>query len=378
MFAAGETSGDVNAALLARKLKKIRPTWELIAMGGEALEKAGVRILHDPTAEAVLGFLEGLKALPRMKKLLGEMEKALLQEQPDCLILVDFPGFNMRLGKIAARLGIPVVYYFAPSAWIWGQGRAGDVAKFSRLVLSVFPGEAAVYREAKANVAFIGHPLVDQVQADPEVFREKRGIAPETPLIALLPGSRPQELKELLPELLAAAVLVKEELPQAHFAIAAATKAQGQEARGLAQDLPLEVVVGETYQLLAAADAAAIAMGTAMLEAALLGTPMVGLYRINYLTELITRTLVKTPYFSLPNLLLGKALVPELLQREAKGERIAEELVQLLGEEGKGMQAELLSLRAKLGSGGAVERGAKAVIALLEGGEGAADFTHSQ
>lgn len=380
MLSAGEPSGDLNASFLARELKAARPEVELFGMGGPQMAAQGVRILEDPTAEGIIGFWEGFRALPRMKKLLARLESVLRSQRPDCLVLVDFPGFNMQLAKKAHSLKIPVVYYFAPSAWVWGRGRAEEVAKYSQLVLSVFPPEAEVFQEAGANVSYIGHPLVDIVKAEPGGFKQEYDFSEEMPLVALLPGSRPAEIKRILPQLLAAAWQLKKQIPSVEFMLSLSSPSFKESVQMQVEKLPFPITIleGDTYRLLTAADAAVIAVGTATLEAALLGVPMVLIYRIGFLTGILARALIKTPYVGLPNILLGEEVAVELLQEQACGERIAQEVIKLLLEDNTLRRQKLLSLKELLGSGGAVRRGAREIINLIEGGEEAAYSLHSK
>jgi lipid-A-disaccharide synthase len=379
MLSAGEASGDLNASALADWLKKLAPESELFGMGGPKMAAQGVRILKDPTGQSVIGFSEALKALPKMRKLLGQMEAALQEERPDCLVAVDFPGFNMKLARIAHSLGVPVVFYFAPSAWAWGKGRARQVAQTAKLVLCVFPMEEQVYKEAGAPVRYIGHPLAEIVKAQPNP-RQILGIGPETRLVALLPGSRPGEVRTLLAELLSAAQLVHAEMPDVQFILSHASSIPldvlEQQASSLA--LPVRILSGNTYELLAAADAAVIASGTATLEAALLGTPMVIVYRTSRVTWFLGKLLLKISFIGLPNILAGKRLVPELLQNQANGKSIAREVTKLLRSDNSALRRELNSLKEKLGQGGAARRAAEEIIALVKGGGKSAHSADSQ
>jgi lipid-A-disaccharide synthase len=379
MLSAGEASGDLTAGYLAEELLKLEPEVELFGMGGPKMAASGVKLLEDPTGEGVLGFVESLKALPRMKRLLKKMETA-LGKKPDCLVLVDFPGFNMKLAQSAQAYGIPTVYYFAPQAWIWGRGRAKKVAENSQLVLSVFPPEAEVYRQAGANVSYVGHPLVDLVKAKDRDVRAELGIASTCPLVALLPGSRPLEIKSLLPRLLSAARLVKAKIPSCEFVISLASSIPQDVILEQTKQLPFPVSIleGGTYELLAQADCAVIASGTATLEAALLGTPMVIVYRPGIFTTILGRLLLKLPYFGLPNILLKEEVVPELLQDQAESGRIAHELFRFLTQDNSQLRNKLLSVRELLGTGGAVRRAAEEIIELARGGENSADTLYSK
>ncbi|MGE5584680.1 MAG: lipid-A-disaccharide synthase [Bacillota bacterium] len=371
MMVAGEASGDVYGARLAEKLRDLRPDVDLFGLGGTLMQAAGVRLLFNPTGLSAVGLAEALRSASALRGVLAEARRALGSERPSCLVLIDFPEFNMRLAGAAARLGIKSVYLFAPTAWAWRRGRARRIARTVTKVASVFPLEAEVYREAGADVEFVGHPLLDLVDpaaaADRWAARAELGFEPglET-VVGLLPGSRAQEIRLLLPTMLDGAARIAKARPGVGFALPLAETVPEDAVREAvaASGLPVRVVRGRAHRCMAAADALVVASGTATLEATIVGTPMVVVYRVSRSTWALGRLLVKIPYISWPNILAGRRVVPELLQDEARGETIAREVLRILDAPGYAarMAEDLARAREALGSPGALERAARLVL----------------
>lgn len=376
MVVAGEASGDVYGARLAEKLKVLRPDVDLFGLGGRLMQAAGVRLLFNPTGLSAVGLAEAVRSAAALRGVLAEARRALGSEKPSCLVLIDFPEFNTRLAAAAARLGIKSVYLFAPTAWAWRRGRARRIARTVTKVASVFPLEAEVYREAGADVEFVGHPLLDLVSpaaaADRRAARAELGFggAGFETVVGLLPGSRAQEIRLLLPPMLDGAVRIAKARPAVGFVLPLAETVPEDAVREAvaASRLPIRVVQGQAHRCMAAADALVVASGTATLEATIVGTPMVVVYRVSRSTAVLGRLLVKIPYISWPNILAGKRIVPELLQEEASGEAIARETLRLLDDPARAgaMIEELARARAALGSPGALERAARLVIEVAD------------
>jgi lipid-A-disaccharide synthase len=300
MLLAGEASGDLHGAGLARALAELRPGIELFGLGGERMAAAGVRLLFDPTRVSLIGFGEALKRLPLFLSWRSQVKAALRRERPAAVVLIDFGGFNLGVAEYARRLGIPAVYYICPAAWAWGRGRARKVARSCTRVASVFPFEAEVYRQAGARVEFVGHPLLDVVHASGtrEESRQGLGVGPGELLVGLLPGSRRQESEGLLPVMLAAGQLLARRDPGLRWALGLApTVDRGwiEEAVG-ASGLPVRLTTA-TYDVMQAADVLLVASGTATLEAALFGTPMVMVYRISPFTYALAKRLVRLRHY---------------------------------------------------------------------------------
>ncbi len=371
MIVAGEASGDLHGANLARKLSELEPGVCLSGMGGALMQQAGVHLLHDPTRLSVMGVVEVLRHVRVLRRIQAQMIAALERQKPDVVVLIDYPGFNMRLAQEAHSRGMPAVYYISPSAWAWKRGRAKRVARTTACVCAIFPFEAEVYRAAGAAVCYVGHPLLDIVHSTAErrCFLPEIGLQPDRPFFALLPGSRQQEIRLLLPDMLQAAELIRAEVPEAQFALPVAHTLR----RDLIDSylaahsgLAVAVVAGRTHDIMATADAAIIASGTATLEAAILGTPMVMVYKLAPLTYRILKRLVKIKLFALPNIVAGRKVVEELIQMDATPERMAAEVLALWRqpERRATMAAGFAEMVQRLGQTGAVTRTAQAVLAV--------------
>ncbi|MGE5575824.1 MAG: lipid-A-disaccharide synthase [Syntrophothermus sp.] len=370
MLVAGEASGDLHGSFVAKKIWEMEPSAEIYGMGGHRMRIAGVHLLFDPTRRSTIGFIEALAAVPLMKKILARMEKEFDLHRPDVIVLIDFPGFNMRVAEMAKQKGIPVVYYFSPSAWAWGRKRAEKVAATATMVVSVFPFEAQVYREAGANVTYVGHPLVDIVE--PTMTREEARRFLAMPmarkLVALMPGSRRREVRLLLPGMLAAAKLIRKKVPGTEFVLPLAPTITYHEVEPLLKQsgVPVRAISQLTYDAMQACDMALIASGTATLEAACLGLPMVIVYKVSALTYRVGKLLVKIPYIGLPNIVAGRVVVPELLQDDATPERIAEEAEDILLEPGRAdkVREALREVVSRLGEPGVLERVAGLILGI--------------
>jgi len=343
------------------------------------MEKAGVELVVHQRELAIGGLVEVLRDLRRVTSAWGRLNRALRETRPDLVILVDSPDFNIPFARRARRAGSPVLYYISPQVWAWRRGRVRKIARRVDRMAVIFPFEVDVYRDSTLPVDFVGHPLVDRLShlADSRDSREARrslGLSPERPLVALLPGSRRNEVRDTLPLQLRAAAALHRRTPEVAFAIAVATTipAEAVHAAVAAADLEagvrVDVIEGRTYDVLLAADAALAKPGTVTVEAALLGTPLVVAARANPFTAFILRRVVKVPSFTMPNLIAGKAVIPELLQQDAEPERIAEALASLLSDEARRLQlSELAEVRRLLGKGGAAERTAEIAAGMVGG-----------
>ncbi|HHW09654.1 MAG TPA: lipid-A-disaccharide synthase [Firmicutes bacterium] len=375
MIVAGEASGDLHGSHLAKKLIELEPEVKLFGMGGTLMKEAGVRLLFNPTGISALGFVEVLKNVQVLRRVLMRLGEVMSRQKPDVLVVIDFPGFNMRLAEMAHRLGIPVVYYIGPSVWAWGRGRAKKVAKNVSCVCSIFPFEAAEYQAAGARVCYVGHPLLDSVKQNlsREEYLTNIGLEPERPFFALLPGSREQEIKQLLPLMLKASRLIKLEIPEAQFGIPVAHTLSRRMIESYVHAVdgvqPLVMMEGTTIDMLGAADAAIIAGGTATLEAAILGTPMVMVAKLAPSTYRIFKMLVKIKLYALPNIVAGHKVVEELIQHEATPEAMAAEIVDLWRhpERRQRIKEQLAEVVKRLGQNGASTRTAQAVLAVGRG-----------
>ena len=369
VLVAGEASGDLQGALLAEALRKREPGIELSGVGGERMEAAGVRLLHRSEEMAVTGLWEVLSHLPRLKRTLDDVAAGLRGNPPDALIPIDYPDFNLRLAARAHARGIPIIYYISPQVWAWRSGRIRTLARLVRRMIVIFPFEERIFREHGIPVTYVGHPLVDRVRASEgrESIRARLGVAPTQLLIGLLPGSRKGEIARILPPMLEAKRLLGGD-SRLRWALALAPGVAADvlpEAARRQADLP--ALEGETYDLMAASDLLLTASGTATVEAALLTVPMIVVYRMHPVTWQLARRLVKVPHVAMANLLAGRRLVPELLQGEVNGGRLAAEVRRLLGDPGllQTMREGLRDAAMRLGPGGAPDRAAAAILEEL-------------
>jgi lipid-A-disaccharide synthase len=369
----GEASGDLYAAALARELRAVEPGIEVFGFGGRALRDAGAELVGDYRGLTVTGLVEAVGVLPRSYAMYRRLVAAARRARPDVFVAVDFPDFNFRVAAAMRRLGVPTVYYVGPQLWAWRPGRMRTMRRLASLVLVIFPFEEPLYRAAGVPVAFVGHPLVDLARpgADRAAFLHGLGLAADAPTIALLPGSRPNEVRAILPGLLAAGRLIEAAVPGAQFVLA--------RAPGLADALfapaggpegpPVTVVEGRTDEVLASSDVALVASGTATVQAALHERPMVIVYRVSPVTYRLGRPFVRVSTFGMVNLIAGRRVVPELVQDAFTPTAVADEAVSLLTDAARAaaVRAALREVRDRLGASGASRRAAHAVIAVARG-----------
>ncbi|HVS01614.1 MAG TPA: lipid-A-disaccharide synthase [Thermoanaerobaculia bacterium] len=367
LVVAGEASGDLHAARLVGCLRRHCPGLAAFGMGGDELAAAGVELVAHSGEVAVVGITEVLKVLPRVRQVFRLLLDEARRRRPTAAVLVDFPDFNLRLARGLARLGVPVVYYVSPQVWAWRSRRVRTIARTVDRMLVLFPFELDFYRARGVDAVHVGHPLVDEVPQLPQVW--DRGPEPAGAYrVALLPGSRRSEVEALLPDMLAAVGRMRREAAIEARVVRAHTVPRALIERLVAASGErVEVVERERFAAVADSHLALCASGTATLEVGLLGTPMVVLYRVQPWTYRLARLLVKLPAFSLVNLVLGERVVPELLQEEVEPERVAAEALALLRDRQRRerLRAGLAGLRQRLGEGGASERAAREVAAVL-------------
>lgn len=368
MLVAGEASGDLYGAALARALHHLAPDVRMSGMGGPRMAGAGVTLLADVRDTAVVGFSEVVRRLPALRRAFGRLRAALHADRRDALVLIDFPGFNLRLARAARATGVPVVYFVPPQVWAWRPGRMETIRRYVSLVLAVLPFEPPLYARAGVAVHYVGHPVVDDVAGAPSraAARQALGFGGDDPVVGLLPGSRDREVERLAPLMREAARRAAARRPTLRFAVAVApTVDVGALARGFAGGPPVRLHTGGAHVVMRAADVLLAASGTATLEAALLDTPMVVCYRVSVATEAIGRAVCRVPWISLVNLILGRAAVPEFYRRsETSPERLASEVLRLLDDpSGAAAQREAFAeLREVVGGPGAGLRAAARVL----------------
>lgn len=370
-ISAGEASGDIHAGAVTAALKQIDNNVEVYGMGGECLRQAGGEVVFDIKDHSVMGFVEVLKKLPDIYKLKKAFVKLLEERRPDVFVTIDYPDFNMRIAKIAHKMGIPVLSFIPPSAWVWRRGRAKAVAGFADKVACIFPFEAEVYREAGANVEFVGHPLVDIVKPSmsKEAAEEWAGKECGKKLVLIMPGSRLMEIEKMLPTLLEAGKLLKNRLPDVQFILprAGTIPMALLEEKISASKLEVKITEGHNYDLFSIADLALATSGTVTLEAALCDLGSVIVYKASPLTFFIAKLFVKIPNIGLPNIVAGKQILPELLQDNFTAQAVADKALELLAtERNVKLHEDLDFVRKRLGEPGAVKRVAQLILRMAE------------
>lgn len=371
LVVAGEASGDLHGARLVSELRRLVPGLVTFGLGGDELQAAGLQSVAHSSEVAVVGITEVLRVLPRIREvfaaLLGEVDR----RRPEVAVLIDFPDFNLRLAKELEKRGLRVIYYISPQVWAWRKGRVRTISRLVDRMLVLFPFEVDFYRSHDVDVVHVGHPLVDEVPELPSAWDQfDNGGEPDGPFrIALLPGSRLSEVEALLPTMLESVRRLAEELPiEVRLIRAPTVPRELLEEQIELSGLPVRIVSEDRFAAVADSHLALCASGTATLEVGLLRTPMIVLYRLGFWTYSVARMLVRLPNISLVNLVLGRRVVPELIQGAANPDRIAAEAERVLLDENvrREMRAGLAGLRARLGEGGASGRAAREVAAMLQ------------
>jgi lipid-A-disaccharide synthase len=365
-LSAAEVSGDLHGGNLLAALRRERPDLRAWGVGGERLAAAGQEQVAGIDRLSLMGFTEVVPRLASILELIRELKLELTRRRPAVVVLIDAPEFNFRLAAHARSLGLKVVYYISPKVWAWRKGRIATLRRTVDHMLCILPFEEELYRSNGVRATFVGHPLVESVRpaAPPAELRAGFGFDPSQPVVALLPGSRQSELRALLPSLLGAATLLERRTPRPRFLIPAATDALYAALRPLEGEHPgITVVRGRAYDCLAVADAAVVASGTATLEAALIGTPFVAVYRVSRITYLLGRLLVRLRWASLPNILLNEPAVRELIQGECRPDEIAAEVARLLDDHAAAarLRERFTVMKGLLGPPGASQRAAAAI-----------------
>ncbi len=372
LVVAGEASGDHHGARVVESLLRMEPAVGVRAMGGELLRKAGAQIVIDSSRLAVVGITEVLGRFGDLARAYRDLKGLIRGGEIGLLMLIDFPDFNLRLARVAREAGVPVLYYISPQVWAWRSGRTRIIAQRVDRMAVIFPFEVPLYREAGLEAEFVGHPLMDTLEPEERVIRippEEEGWRGE-PLVALLPGSRHREVFSLLPEMIRAAEIITREKAGARFLLALAPTIEEEEIKKV---LPpsgprIALAKGKTGRVLRAADLALVASGTATLETAIRGKPMVIAYRVSPLSYIVGRVMIRVKWIGLVNLVADRSLVPELIQKEATGEKMAAEALRILEDEPyrKAMIQGLDEVRQKLGSPGASDRVARMALEMLK------------
>ncbi len=361
LLSAGEASGDMYAARLAVALRE-RTGGQFFGMGGERMKEAGVEIIADYHEIAVVGLAEVLHKIPAVIRVQRLLAREAVRRHASLAILIDSPGTHLGVARRLKNAGIPVGYFIGPQVWAWRAGRVKTIRRLVKHIAVIFPFEEKIYRDAGVPADFVGHPLVDVVK--PEVpraeFAAAHGLDVSRPILAILPGSRKNEIAQNYATIIEACTRLARTTKAQFVLVAAPGLSTEFFSRHARPDFPITHVEGNTYGALAAADCAIVASGTATLEAALLGTPMVVVYRVSAASALVLRRMIHTPFFSLVNLVGGREIVPELIQEDFTPSEVESAVRRLLDspDARREMKAGLREVRNKLGTGGAIERAA--------------------
>jgi lipid-A-disaccharide synthase len=377
MIVAGEASGDKHGAKLVSALRALRPDmrFEFFGAGGDEMRQAGVDTLVDAREVAIMGALEVARALPKFLRVFRRLREAANKRRPRLIVLIDWPEFNLRLARRLKRDGHRVVYYISPQIWAWRSYRIRTVRRYIDKMLVILPFEKEYYERAGVEVDYVGHPLLDSahVTATREEFSSRHGLNSSKPVIALLPGSRHSEMKYILPPMVEAARLLSRSHPHFQFILPLARTFGPDEIAsqigqiGQTGSTSLRVIEHDTYNAIAAADLAVVASGTATLETAIIGSPLIIVYRASQLNWRIFRPLINTPFVGMPNLIAGKEIAPELLQDDLNPENLAKLIVEFLSDPARlgRSRDDLAEVRKKLGEANASERAANKILDLL-------------
>ncbi len=371
MIVAGEASGDIYGAGLIRAVHDSAPEICFFGIGGERMREAGCETLVDSADMAVVGLIEVLKHYDVISSAFLKLKRILLTTPPDLLILIDYPGFNMRLAPYARKAGVKVLYYISPQIWAWRQGRVHKIKRLVDHMAVILPFEAPFYEKAGVPVSFVGHPMADlvTVSCSRDEAAASFGLDPTRQIVGLFPGSRKSEISRLLPDILGAACLLKQQFPDLQFVLPLASTLHDEDlAPYLANArLPVTIVRERIHDLIRACDAVISVSGTVTLEIALVQTPLVIIYKLSPITYQIAKRLVKVDHIGLCNIVAGETVANELIQDDASPQRIAEEIGRYLADSdlAETSRSKLDLVRQRLGGGGANRRVARLTLDML-------------
>jgi lipid-A-disaccharide synthase len=364
---AGEASGDLHGASVIREVLRRDQTAEIYGIGGDKMIHEGLRPIYHIRELGFMGFVEVIRHLPLVRAVMFTLEQILKLTRPDVVVLIDYPGFNLRFARIAKKHGLKVVYYVSPQVWAWHRSRVKKMRSLVDKMLVLFPFEVDLYRSEGIDVEFVGHPLLESAisQMEEKDFRRRFDLDPEKPILALLPGSRRQEIEHIFPAMLAAGRTLASEFDM-QLAVGVAPTLEDRYFRTLYEVEGVTLIKGATYELMDHASFALVTSGTATLETALFGTPMFVVYRTSWLTYLIGRLLVQVKNIGLVNIVAGRTIMPEFIQHRASARAMIREGRRVLGDRARldVMRNDLGRVRAQLGSAGAAKRVAERILAM--------------
>ncbi|AEG01383.1 lipid-A-disaccharide synthase [Methylomonas methanica] len=371
MFSAGESSGDQHAAHMFQELQKQCPGIRGMGMGGNKMRQAGIEIRFDSSGIGVIGLVEILKHYGEIRRALRLMKQIVADEKPDLLVCVDYKEFNLKLARFAKRQGVKVLFYVSPQVWAWRPGRVETYGKAIDMMAVIFPFETAYYDAKNVPVRYVGHPSVDKVHP----YRSKRddlalfGLDASRPVVGVLPGSRANEIKRMLPVMLQAVTLLSQRFSELQFVLPQADSVSDEVLQSYLRDcaVPVKVVKQQAYDAIQCCDAVMTTSGTASLEIALLQVPMLIAYRLSPFTYWLGKQLVKIPFIGLPNIIAGKSIVKELIQDDVSAENLADEIARLLfdADYRQSVLLELQGVKTLLGEGGGSKHMADLALEML-------------
>lgn len=372
LIIAGEASGDLHGAHLVREMLRLDPCLEFIGVGGAKMKEAGVRVVADMAEMAVVGITEVLCRVGTIYRIFRSLTRLLSSERPRLVILIDYPDFNLRFARAAHKKNIPIVYYISPQVWAWRKGRVTQIARLVDMMIVIFPFEKEFYEKTKVAVRFVGHPLLDSVR--PQLSREDAcrcfGLTPGVTTIGLLPGSRRSEVGRLLPPMLKAMPRIADRIKPVQFIMALAPGLDREEIERLIgpQRSLVRIVENSIYEVMHCADLLLVASGTATVEAAIMGVPMIVVYRVSPLSYFLAKVLISVKNIAMVNIIAEKTIAPELIQKSCNPERITAEAAALLRDPARRatMKQELARVKERLGEPGASHRAAEVVIEFLQ------------
>ncbi len=368
LIVAGEASGDLHGGRLVQSLKALAPACNVYGIGGEHMARAGMELLFHIRDMAVVGFTEVIRHLPFLRRVMRTLEEEIAKRKPSVAILIDYPGFNLRLAKRLRDRGIKVLFYIAPQVWAWGAGRIPKMAQVLDEMVVVFPFEVELFEKAGLPTTFVGHPLLEGLspQLSRTDFFQRYSLHEGRPVLGLLPGSRAHEIARLLPDMIATAQLLKARLPHLQIGLAQAPTLPRDLYQRYLSDSAIALIENATYELMRDSTACLVCSGTATLETACFGTPLVIVYRISRLSYEIGKRLVKLPHIGLVNVVAGRKIAPEFVQNAFTPAAAAAALWPFLDDQAARarMSAELMKVRERLGTPGASMRAAKIALRL--------------
>jgi lipid-A-disaccharide synthase len=373
LFVAGEASGDLHAGNLISFLKKFEKDLYCYGVGGENMIKAGARIVFNYSKIAVIGVTEIFTHLKEIIKVFYWLKKSIRNDRPDLIVLIDYPELNIRLAKYAKKRNIKVIYYISPQVWAWRRRRAKKLGRWVTKMLLILPFEPDFYKKTELDVEFVGHPLLDEIKGDAKSeqieIKKRLGVGKDMTIIGILPGSRIKEVAKLLPIMIEASQILREKFPNLYFILPLAPeiKKEDVELITLNYNLNIKIVKNNVYDILKISKIALVASGTATLEAAIINTPIIIIYKVSLLSYLIGKLLIKIPNIGLINIVAGGQVVPEFIQKDISPKKVAKKAEEILTnkEIRQKIISDLVDVKNKLGSPGASERAARIILNYL-------------